>query len=536
MANTSVSKVSVTVTFQKPGTRPPLFIAGTFSDPPWEPQEMHPTTDDGGEYIFTKSIHLSPGAQVQYKLRVGLGDWWILNEVTRYPPTNNNVAVFDDSGNTNNLLTAPPLQEAPIQHTKSDTPAAPAPEVAPKPKGISRVQELDKQRQSSTPIEQVAATAAEVADTAEKLDEDEAIEEKQNGAEDETPPLLAHECLGSVGSSPSDVSPLGRSEQRRSHGSVDYDIDKYDLNDPTLEKWPSDRNSIIEALRKVETGLTEDPTCFVGSPVSPGAGDPRKASIVEDQGALSTSTESGSPGSGKKLDVPRKTSVVSHKSRNSQASLAAIAEEGAKERAGGGSEGKTETPALRPPSSVVHVPSHGITPAPDSAKGLSSDEDEAVVMQGSEAKIKTKAAENDKAQGPNTNELPPEESQARSLVNVRDTNEVSTSSPGVPPRSQSPGIQVQPPDEMDELEDADEAGATGGLVTSSDQFDETSAERLVSRQVGERNGPTDRPVTPQSVFSTKGAGGGNWIRNFFRVVFVDWIGAFINRLWRGKWR
>ncbi|KAL2752522.1 hypothetical protein ACRALDRAFT_2029739 [Sodiomyces alcalophilus JCM 7366] len=562
MANTAVSKVPATVTFQKPGTQPPLFIAGSFSDPPWEPQEMPFTTDEAGEHVFTKTIHLSPGSQVQYKLRVGLGDWWILNEGA---PT-----VSDDSGNTNNLLMAPPLQQPPLQSTKPDAPAEPAPEAVLKPKGISRLQELEEQRLSSTPIEQVANTAAEVADTAEKLDEDKDTDEDedenqtpgaasqilfrptplgggddifQKGADDEGPPLLAHECFGNADTSPGDISPHAQPQQRRYHGSVDYDIDKYDLNDPTLERWPSDRHSIIEALRKVETGLAEDSTCFVGSPTSPVSGGSRRASAIDGNGViLSSGTESASsPESAKKLDVPRKASVVSHKSRSSLTSLASIAEECAKARTGPENEGMAKNREPRHPPSVVRVPSPGVAPAPDSAKGLSSDEDEAVVMQGLETastKIKAKAAaRNDTAQGRNTAEAPPEETHANSSVNVRDTNKVSTSHPEVPPRSQSPDIHVQPPDEMDELEDADEADATGGLVTSpDDQFGGTSAERLIAGQAGEPNVPTERPVSPQSVLSTKGAEGSTWIRTFFRVVFVDWIGAFLDRLWRGKWR
>lgn len=72
--------VSVTITYKKPGTQPPLFVAGSFSDPQWQPQEMQFTTEDGGEHTFHKSIEVPPSSQIQYKFRVGLGDWWVLNE------------------------------------------------------------------------------------------------------------------------------------------------------------------------------------------------------------------------------------------------------------------------------------------------------------------------------------------------------------------------------------------------------------------------------------------------------------------------
>jgi hypothetical protein len=60
----------------------------------------------------------------------------------------------DDAGNLNNIMTAP------------------GPESSLKPRPLAHLQEAERQRLSSTPIGQVADTAAEVADTAEKLDGD----------------------------------------------------------------------------------------------------------------------------------------------------------------------------------------------------------------------------------------------------------------------------------------------------------------------------------------------------------------------------
>ena len=74
------STVPVTITYAKPGTQPPLFVAGTFSDPQWEPQEMNCTTDEDGNHVFVKTVRVPPGTKIQYKIRVGLGDWWVLNE------------------------------------------------------------------------------------------------------------------------------------------------------------------------------------------------------------------------------------------------------------------------------------------------------------------------------------------------------------------------------------------------------------------------------------------------------------------------
>ena len=94
--------VPATITYQKPGTSPPIFVAGTFSDPPWQPQEMNYTTDMGGEHTFKKEVFAKPGSKIHYKFRVGPGDWWVLDEDT--------AAVTDSSGFKNNEMVVQPLK------------------------------------------------------------------------------------------------------------------------------------------------------------------------------------------------------------------------------------------------------------------------------------------------------------------------------------------------------------------------------------------------------------------------------------------
>jgi hypothetical protein len=88
------------ITYQKPGTQPPIYVAGTFSDPPWEAHEMEYTTDTNGEHTFQKEVTAEPGSKIQYKFRVGPGDWWVLHEGM---PT-----VIDDAGNTNHEMEVQP--------------------------------------------------------------------------------------------------------------------------------------------------------------------------------------------------------------------------------------------------------------------------------------------------------------------------------------------------------------------------------------------------------------------------------------------
>jgi hypothetical protein len=80
MASSSGDEVPVTITYAHPGTHPPIYLAGSFSDPAWQPQEMHVTKDERGEHYFSKDIKLQPGKAYQYKFRIGEGDWWVLDE------------------------------------------------------------------------------------------------------------------------------------------------------------------------------------------------------------------------------------------------------------------------------------------------------------------------------------------------------------------------------------------------------------------------------------------------------------------------
>ncbi len=76
----SSKKVSVTLTYATPGAQPPIFLAGSFSEPAWQPQEMESKTDENGGLHFHKEIQVDEGGEFQYKFRIGLGDWWALNE------------------------------------------------------------------------------------------------------------------------------------------------------------------------------------------------------------------------------------------------------------------------------------------------------------------------------------------------------------------------------------------------------------------------------------------------------------------------
>lgn len=91
----------VRFTFAQDGIGPPVFLAGSFTENPWEPQEMkHQKREqmdahDHEEYDFSLETDV-PQGQWQYKFRVGKGNWWMLDEDAE--------TVTDDVGNQNSLL------------------------------------------------------------------------------------------------------------------------------------------------------------------------------------------------------------------------------------------------------------------------------------------------------------------------------------------------------------------------------------------------------------------------------------------------
>jgi hypothetical protein len=78
MERTMPRKSTITISYSKLGTKPPIYLAGSFCN--WQPQEMQHTVDEQGEYKFTEVVEVEEGQEYQYKFRVGEGDWWLLNE------------------------------------------------------------------------------------------------------------------------------------------------------------------------------------------------------------------------------------------------------------------------------------------------------------------------------------------------------------------------------------------------------------------------------------------------------------------------
>ncbi|KAI6247173.1 hypothetical protein HI914_05023 [Erysiphe necator] len=83
--------------FTSKEAKPPVFIAGTFTNPPWQPLKMESFERKGpDEYKFEIRLDLPRGQDYQYKFRLGREDHWNLNE--------EEPIVKDEAGNRNNLL------------------------------------------------------------------------------------------------------------------------------------------------------------------------------------------------------------------------------------------------------------------------------------------------------------------------------------------------------------------------------------------------------------------------------------------------
>src|SRR5438034_10884061 len=91
-------KKTVTITIRRPSRSPPVFVAASFTDPPWElleldakplssssltarSEEAIQVADENppAQYEFSRTFKLGHG-RYQYKFRLGLDGTWMCNE------------------------------------------------------------------------------------------------------------------------------------------------------------------------------------------------------------------------------------------------------------------------------------------------------------------------------------------------------------------------------------------------------------------------------------------------------------------------
>lgn len=141
---------------------------------------------------------------------------------------------------------------------------------------------VDLSAPSDTSIEESAETAAEVADTAAQLDKEEPPAKHSDDLEAhrDDPPMLAHECMSGEDSHseytslPSKSPLLSPKAQLGQHDTDNSAQTEHDLDNPLLERFPSERSAIYAAVRRLSTSVDQDDVGeALASPRSPRASD-----------------------------------------------------------------------------------------------------------------------------------------------------------------------------------------------------------------------------------------------------------------------
>lgn len=363
---------------------------------------------------------------------------------------------------------------------------------------------------------------------------------------EQAPPLFAHECIGMYddGDDAEDREADERDFQHEAetHDQSEADNDNVDLNDPTLERFPSDRDEIIDAVRKLETGLEEDQPSFECVPLSPVFPTARRGSEDPVADLLLTPIPVSPiiPRINKRLDLSRSPRLAASSNHPSMASLHSI------------SEAEEPTPGEETRISPFVLLSTPLNRSPFEPPG--SDEDEGVSLKDTEAtKAKAKKGTGDLLQEQSSNstseteetEGPPMDAFAKDTTAPLEVPEAREPTP-----QDSPRIVIETADSVEASIERDTLsgengqgkaagvdgnagdGANGQAVTTSVDAGNARPHGGPS-QLRKRDGPRiERSGTPISVHSAAipVAKEGGWFRAFFRLLFVDWIGGFISKL------
>lgn len=78
-------KEPVTIAITRPTDSSPLFVAGTFSDPQWEPLELgaKPIPSSTTESLFSRDVEVVPG-QYRYQFREGEDGTWFHDDSAKH--------------------------------------------------------------------------------------------------------------------------------------------------------------------------------------------------------------------------------------------------------------------------------------------------------------------------------------------------------------------------------------------------------------------------------------------------------------------
>jgi ATP-dependent RNA helicase MRH4, mitochondrial len=142
--------------------------------------------------------------------------------------------------------------------------------------------------------------------------------------------LFAHEGLGGAyefADDRFDHHALDDSDSGRSRSSSrNFTFEELDLNDPTIEKFPSDRGAVMNTLRKIQSSSSQDYAATDDLSKSPRAYAKNLGVAIDDGGRQSNGSLSpASPNSSRRRDG--RASMSSFGRSKSPASLGCIDEE-----------------------------------------------------------------------------------------------------------------------------------------------------------------------------------------------------------------
>ncbi|KAI1374571.1 hypothetical protein F4677DRAFT_447207 [Hypoxylon crocopeplum] len=534
-------RVPITFTYQKCGTNPPIYVAGSFSDPPWQPQEMDVSIDQHGGHRFTKQVMVDDGSEVQYKFRIGAGDWWALDD--------NADTVTDNQGNINNVLrvsisgprenkigvpnprvnelkgsaTSSGIQTPDFAKTAAEVansasfldPETPEPEISDGEAGRKGIRRL-----SNTPISEVAQTAIEVATVAATLDVDDSSSDDDDDEEDEDDlcPVFSYEFTG---------PPCHEENQLGNKTTVEdgdpaCDIEDLDFDDPRLEAFPSNnRDSILATMRRISTSIDADRTVIEEISPSPLITISRNYKKVGSLDKPSTSrgsieiTSRDEPtlrpgGIGK-----RPSSINSGKRAASTSSLISINED---------DEVLNDKTANEPADGPAFIQHPGPSWGSPFEHAVSEDENDEGIAMNKESKYTVAESQ---VCPPSTSELPTPSS---SVLEV--------SQPGSAPVSEEPSAgshdhSVAAENDAGKDSPSITARHTPGTYESDSSHEETLGEGEVQstsigsgNQSGLRKRTADRPSTsPSTNYFQDPNRHPDWLETCFKVVVVKWLGG-----------
>lgn len=330
----------------------------------------------------------------------------------------------------------------------------------------------------------------------------------------------------------------GGSDSKPHEYAEDSDID---LNDPTLERFPSDSASIMATIRRLSTSVGEDRTVPQGTapslvldPSSPSSDD------------LPDTPASEGPQAGQ-ANAARKKRTVST-SAGSARSLNSIAEDDDElpsNESGSSPNGD--------PATVVHHPAFLVEPStatelqPGEGDNIINLPGGSVIRQGpltkpdSQKKDVTSDDDEGIAMCNVARERPAEGSlDSADLIIPEPTG----SAPLHPSHIVEPPFRsTTPPPEEDHFDSAEsfnprrlsinraQAGSPDIVVTSAPDDSKADATNNDNLQKGNADRPTSR-TSLNSLHEVRKSP--NWLQAFFRFFLVDWIGSFLSRLWAGK--